>query len=462
MKSTAVKKSESTHTSNTLLIQRKGQNSFFGRNKHGGESFIGRNSKSNPFLQPKLNIGKPNDVCEQEADRVADRVMSKPDPIVQRQEDKEDEVQAKLQLDTITPFIQKKEELIQQKRAFESPGFNESTEQIDTEETPIQEKSDVATGNNSNTETKLQQSRGGGESLPEATQSKMESGIGADFSGVKIHTGTVAVQMSSELNAQAFTSGNDIYFNEGKYNPGSTQGDHLLAHELTHTVQQGANIRTKRNYYTTNGITIQRGLFDSIGDWVGDIKSKIAGFVQSIPGYFLFTVLLGQDPLTDKVVERNGQNIIKGFLSLLPFGLQKYQKLEQEGALKRSASWIDQQIEVLNSIRLLVSGAFKQAVDSLSISDVARPGAALERIKNYFTPVISKARNFAFKVAKQVLQFLKEAILNSLVKFIKEKTRAYPLLRILLGRDPITSEKVPRTMKNIVHGFEKTSHEIFI
>ncbi len=66
----------------------------------------------------------------------------------------------------------------------------------------------------------------------------MESRFGTDFSGVKIHTGHTAVQMNQELNAQAFTSGNDIYFNEGKYAPGSESGKHLLAHELTHTLQQ--------------------------------------------------------------------------------------------------------------------------------------------------------------------------------------------------------------------------------
>jgi len=66
----------------------------------------------------------------------------------------------------------------------------------------------------------------------------MESGFGADFSDVKIHTDTNAVQMSQELGAQAFTNGNDVYFNKGKYNPDSREGKHLLAHELTHTIQQ--------------------------------------------------------------------------------------------------------------------------------------------------------------------------------------------------------------------------------
>jgi hypothetical protein len=70
----------------------------------------------------------------------------------------------------------------------------------------------------------------------------MESAFGADFSGVRVHTGSEAVQMSQDLNAHAFTHGSDVYFNSGKYSPSTTEGGRLLAHELTHTVQQGGGI----------------------------------------------------------------------------------------------------------------------------------------------------------------------------------------------------------------------------
>jgi hypothetical protein len=68
----------------------------------------------------------------------------------------------------------------------------------------------------------------------------MESGFGADFSGVHVHTDNNAAQMNQQLGARAFTHGSDIYFNQGEYQPATSTGDHLLAHELTHTVQQGA------------------------------------------------------------------------------------------------------------------------------------------------------------------------------------------------------------------------------
>ena len=85
----------------------------------------------------------------------------------------------------------------------------------------------------------------------------MQSSFGFDFSHVNIHTDTGAVQMSKELHAQAFTQGSDIYFNSGKYDPQTTTGKQLLAHELTHVVQQQETINKK---------SIQRSCHDGACD----------------------------------------------------------------------------------------------------------------------------------------------------------------------------------------------------
>ncbi|MHA7059790.1 eCIS core domain-containing protein [Aquimarina sp. M1] len=118
------------------------------------------------------------------------------------------------------------------------------------EEEGIQTKS-KKTNSSVSIESKLNNNSGGNK-LSGNTKNEMESGFGADFSQVNIHTDSKAVQMSQELGAQAFTHGNDIYFNKGKYNPSSKDGKHLLAHELTHTIQQKGmvqqkNINKKRN-----------------------------------------------------------------------------------------------------------------------------------------------------------------------------------------------------------------------
>ena len=85
----------------------------------------------------------------------------------------------------------------------------------------------------------IETARQGGEGLDEQTQSSMEHAFGADLSRVRVHTGSEAGQMNRALGARAFTTGSDIFFGPGSYDPNSQSGRHLLAHELTHVVQQG-------------------------------------------------------------------------------------------------------------------------------------------------------------------------------------------------------------------------------
>jgi hypothetical protein len=94
-------------------------------------------------------------------------------------------------------------------------------------------------------ESRLTSQKGGGSPLSDEVRSFMEPRIGADFSQVRVHTDGEAVQMNRELGAQAFTHGSDVYFGAGKYNPGSSDGKRLLAHELTHVVQQTGAVQCK-------------------------------------------------------------------------------------------------------------------------------------------------------------------------------------------------------------------------
>ncbi len=90
---------------------------------------------------------------------------------------------------------------------------------------------------------RIQNSKGGGKPMDSSTSHFMSSRMGRDMSHVRIHTGNQAAQMNQEINARAFTVGKDIYFNRGQYSPGTHEGKRLLAHELTHTLQQRPEIR---------------------------------------------------------------------------------------------------------------------------------------------------------------------------------------------------------------------------
>ncbi|HEX7243195.1 MAG TPA: DUF4157 domain-containing protein [Longimicrobiaceae bacterium] len=89
------------------------------------------------------------------------------------------------------------------------------------------------------TEEEIRAARGGGQALDAGTRGNMEAALGTDFSGVRVHTGARADTLSRALSARAFTTGRDVFFRAGEYRPGTSSGDALLAHELTHVVQQG-------------------------------------------------------------------------------------------------------------------------------------------------------------------------------------------------------------------------------
>jgi hypothetical protein len=94
-------------------------------------------------------------------------------------------------------------------------------------------------------EADIQRERGGGQALDSAARAQMEPALDADFSAVRVHTGSQADTLNRSLSARAFTTGQDIFFKQGEYSPGSSSGRELLAHELTHVVQQGGD-RVKR------------------------------------------------------------------------------------------------------------------------------------------------------------------------------------------------------------------------
>ncbi|MFD1163834.1 eCIS core domain-containing protein [Hwangdonia seohaensis] len=203
-----------------------------------------------PFIQPKLNIGKPGDKYEVEADAMADKVVNNKNTgdTIQKAEGTEEELQKKPLAASISPLVQKQseatdEENVQTKCA--DCEQEEKVQRVEEEEESLQMKTESSNSAPTNIESSLKSSKGSGQRLSQPIKQSMETGFGADFSHVNIHTDNHAVQMSKQINAQAFTHGNDIYFNNGKYNPSSRSGKHLLAHELTHTIQQKCMVQKK-------------------------------------------------------------------------------------------------------------------------------------------------------------------------------------------------------------------------
>lgn len=191
-----------------------------------------------PAVQSKLKVGAPGDIYEREADRVAEQVMRMPQPVVQKQPEEEEEMLQTKPVE-ISPLVQRQteeegeeeEETIQPKQA--------------SLQTPLVSPS---------LESHIHSMKGKGQHLPASTRAFFEPRFGYDFFRVKVHADSEASEVAQATNARAFTVGRDIAFGAGQYAPETTEGRNLLAHELTHTIQQSGITRPM----------IQRQLFPPI------------------------------------------------------------------------------------------------------------------------------------------------------------------------------------------------------
>ncbi|MCB9287770.1 MAG: DUF4157 domain-containing protein [Lewinellaceae bacterium] len=329
-----------------------------------------------PSIQPKLKIGQPGDQYEQEADAMAEKVVQRLEqsnersskPVAsgetstnslhrstlqelhrQQQEGEEEEAvhrkpifeseaepvpesvqrQALPASEIVTaPNIQhqgqqesqdeeeisEEEPELQRKPIFESDGDGENST-LQAKETD-QILNLESSGPGSNLESRLAATKGSGAPMGEGTRTSMESAFGSDFSGVRVHTDPSSVQMSQELGARAFTHGSDVYFNAGQYDPGSGEGKKLLAHELTHVVQQGGKLKNEKiaDSIRNSGRFIQRqGTPETgLGTTEGEVTTLTESETEDATSVFSkgeYTV--SKDPAdSNKLIVKKGEDVL--------------------------------------------------------------------------------------------------------------------------------------------------------
>ena len=209
--------------------------------------------QSQMLIQPSLEIGKEDDEHEVEANTVADKVMKMSDTEDEEKIMKKSSSKVQMKSSTEIGAMKTSDLGEQENKIKKTPSKIQmmSDTNIGTMQESlikIRMQADSSTGGmmaSKNVEQSINNSKGGGKTLSPDLQDEMGNKMNADLSGVKIHTDENAVQMNKEVGAKAFTHGNDIYFNKNQYKPESSQGKHLLAHELTHTIQQGGKVKRK-------------------------------------------------------------------------------------------------------------------------------------------------------------------------------------------------------------------------
>jgi hypothetical protein len=289
-----------------------------------------------------------------------------------------------------------------------------------------------------------------GRPLPTHVRRFMEPRFRADFRGVRVHTGEHAARLSSRVSAHAFTVGDQIFFGRDRFQPDTHAGRRLIAHELTHTVQQGAAVQRSADGPSVSSAEqphVQRLGIDTILD-------RLADWANNIPGYRMFTIVLGMNPINGSPVERSAANVLRAVVEFLPGGALITEALDKYGVFDKVGGWIEGQLASLGISGAALKDALKQFLDSLSLSDIFDVGGVIDRAKRIFSDPVDRLLAFVKSLAGQVIKFIKDAILRPLAE-LAAQTPAWDLLIAILGRNPITGDAVPRTAETLIGGFMK-------
>jgi Domain of unknown function (DUF4157) len=393
---------------------------FSATHSAGFFSPVMRKASTRPDVQTKLSVSKPADPLEKQADRSAERVMRAPEPV--------------------------------QRAASPEPvqRFGEGTPSVAAD-----------------AKAEIQHAATGGQALSSEVRAFMQPRLGADFSDVRVHTDESAASLSNHLSARAFTYRNHVFFGRDQYQPGSTEGRHLLAHELTHTIQQGATVQRKTGQPTAEvqrPPQVQRAeappqvasgptpAVQRLG--IQDALDYFADKANYIPGFRMLTLVIGFNPVNLRRTDRTAANFLRALIELVPGGALITRVLDTHGVINKAADWVEGKVATLGDIGGDIVDGLKRFIDSLSWTDIFHLGDVWDHAKRIFSDPIGRLISFGTSVVVELLSLVKQAILRPLAA-LAAGTRGYDLLKAVLAQDPITGEPYPRTAETLIGGFMK-------
>lgn len=387
----------------------------------------------NGGVQTKLVVGQPNDPYEQEADAMAQRVthggpatavssLGKGDLAEpgQAQTEEEEPVQA-----------QTEEEEAVQAQTEEEPAQAQTAE---GEPIQAQGKNDGEAGNPAtDTAAAAIRNPGTGQPLAPGVRGRIEPHLGADLGGVRVHTNGRAQQAATSLGARAFTHGSNIFLNRHE----SATDLRLMAHESTHVVQQGA-------------ATIRRQPMPEVQLLPGIIMEEINSYARHIPGYTLFTVIIGFNPLTGSRVERSAINLLEGLMGLVPFGTTIFDKLQEYSIIQDAFTWVNGQLNRLDLSMSRIERTLEAAWDDVRLLEGFSYN--LQVLRRHFGRLYDDVVEFARTLVDHIIELIKKAAID-LAEGLLAENRAYALIKKIIKYDPLRGETVAATTVEILADF---------
>lgn len=320
---------------------------------------------------------------------------------------------------------------------------------------------------NANTPSQATIQPTGGEPLAPDVRANLERSFGVDLRSVRVHTDERAQNTARRMDARAFTLGANIFLGRGE-RPSDLR---LLAHEVAHVVQQrsvptvqrwsfSGGDRYEREAQQASAAAVQHQSFavrerttprpQRLG--ISDALDYFADAANNIPGFSMLTFVLGFNPINMRSVERNATNLFRAIIGFLPGGNLIFQALQRHGIIDQVGGWLQQQLATLGLAASSLRQALDRFLDSLGWSDIFDLGGVWDRAKRIFTEPIDRIISFLGGVVSDILRFIRDAILRPVAR-LAEGTRAYDLMRLILGQDPITGDPYPRTAENMIGGF---------
>ncbi|MDN5820692.1 MAG: DUF4157 domain-containing protein, partial [Brachybacterium sp.] len=453
--------------------------SFFPAAQHAGTGSVARKraGRSGP-VQGGLTVSAPSDPLEKQAEHTADTVLRMPVGPVQRSSSAASEIQQATEEDALQ----------------RSPSAEEQVQR-----SPAAAVASLRDRHGPVSPAELRAATAGGQPVPATERAELEPRLGVSLADIRLHTDAEAGRLSRRLRAKAFTHRGHVFFAPGQFRPGTAQGRHLLAHELTHTIQQGAATplapgaaapayqhattprppgaaaprargasgsrgpsrptpsRSGPRGLVTSAVphlarTHSRTLPDVQRFGLDTVKDYFAESADHIPGYRMLTLALGIDPISGAEVERTGANILRALVELVPAGTLITQALDAHGLVESTALWIQQRLGGLEALGSSFVAQLDRFFDELGFGDLASPSAVWKHAQGMVLRATNAVIDTCAELAVDIYELVKAAVLPPVAAWAAE-TRGYPLLTALLGVDPISGKRVEPTPEVLIGGF---------
>jgi phage-related protein len=281
---------------------------------------------------------------------------------------------------------------------------------------------------------------GAGLPITPYVRSRIEPVVGADLGRARIHTGGDANRAATSLHARAFTHRHHIFLGSGE----SAHDLRLMAHEATHVVQQGAASAWGAPRISRAPDQVQR--------LPAFIAEELDSYARYIPGYTLFTVIVGYNPLLGESVERNATNLLQGLMGLTPAGTYVFDKLNEYGIIQDAFAWVEGELNRLDLSLERIERTIEAAYEEMDFIRLDPFDYNLAVLRRHFGALYDDVVSFAASLVNRIMEMIKEAVVG-VAEGLLADNRAWALLKKVLHYDPLRGESVEATTEEILADF---------